>query len=304
MSGRILVVDDDADLTRFLAADLQLEGYAVDVLADAARTVDRAVATRPDLLLLASGPVGMETLLKLRAHPPTSSLPVILLSDDPEGSDRDHGLAAGADDVISKPFDTLDLVARVGGTLRRTADIRALSPLTGLPGNHRIDVEIASRAGAGEDYAVCHVDLDEFKGFNDAYGFGRGDDLLQLLAACLQRAVLRAGEPAAFLGHVGGDDFVLVCTSEQAEPLCLDAAAEFDALSPGHHDTADARRGYLEVVDRRGEARQQALVTVSIGVAYRRAAERDFREVIAAASEMKTVAKGTPGSFVAIDRRR
>ncbi len=304
MSGRILLVDDDAELTRFLAADLQLEGYAVDVLVDTTRTVDRAVATRPDLVLLEAGPTGLETLQRLRAHPPTASLPVILLSDDPRGTDRDHGLAAGADDVISMPFDTLDLVARVGGTLRRTADIRALSPLTGLPGNHRIDMEIAARAGAGEDYAVCHVDLDEFKGFNDAYGFGRGDDLLQVLAACLQRAVLAAGEPAAFCGHIGGDDFVLVCTAAQAEALCADVVAQFDAVSRGHHDAADARRGYLEVVDRRGEPRRQPLVSVSIGVAYRREAERDFREVIAAASEMKTVAKGTPGSFVAIDRRR
>jgi diguanylate cyclase (GGDEF)-like protein len=303
MSGRILVVDDDPVITRFLAADLQLEGYVVDTLADSARTVDRAMATRPDLVMLEVARGGIEVLRRLRAHPPTASLPVILLSDAVDGGDRDHGLSAGADDVISKPFDTLDLVSRVGSTLRRTADVRALSPLTGLPGNHRIDVEIASRAASRESYAICHVDLDEFKGFNDAYGFQRGDELLLLLAACLQRAVQRAVGTTPFLGHVGGDDFVVVCTPEQAEAVARQAADDFDALSPSHHDGVDARRGWLEVVDRRGEARRQPLVTVSIGIAFEREVDRDFRAVIAAASEMKSVAKATPGSFIAVDRR-
>jgi len=303
MSGRILVVDDDPAITRYLAADLQLEGYAVDVLSDDRRTLDRAMATRPDLVLLEVGVTGIEVLRRLRAFPPTASLPVILLSDVPGGGDRDVGLAAGADDVISKPFDSLDLVSRVGGTLRRTADIRALSPLTGLPGNHRIDVEIASRAASGGAYAVCHVDLDEFKGFNDAYGFQRGDELLLLLAASLQRAVQVVGPPAAFLGHVGGDDFVVVCSPQQAEPLARVVVDDFDVLSPTHHDGDDAQRGWLEVVDRRGEQRRQPLVSVSIGIAFHREGDRDFRAVIAAANEMKSVAKASQGSFVAVDRR-
>lgn len=303
MSGRILVVDDDPAITRFLAADLQLEGYAVDTLSDSSRAVDRAMATRPDLVMLEAGSGGIEVLRRLRAHPPTACLPVILLSDVVGGGDRDVGLAAGADDVISKPFDALDLVSRVGGTLRRTADVRALSPLTGLPGNHRINEEIASRAAAEEPYAICHVDLDEFKGFNDAYGFQRGDELLLVLAACLQRAVQRAIGTTPFLGHVGGDDFVVVCTPDQAEELSRTAAEDFDTLAPTHHDSADAVRGWLEVVDRRGEPRRQPLVTVSIGIAFQREFDRDFRAVIAAATEMKSVAKQTLGSFIAVDRR-
>jgi diguanylate cyclase (GGDEF)-like protein len=181
--------------------------------------------------------------------------------------------------------------------------MRALSPLTGLPGNHRIDVEVASRAAAGTPYALCHVDLDEFKSFNDVYGFQRGDDLLLLLASCLQKAVARAGYPVPFLGHVGGDDFVVVCTPDQAEQLCAMAVAEFDELSPYKYDPDDAERGYLEVVDRRGEKRRQNLASVSVGVAADRDGTRDFRAVIQAATEMKKVAKQTTGSFVAVDRR-
>ena len=299
MRGRILVVDDDPAVTRFLAGDLAGEGYVVDVLSDADGAVDRAATVKPDLLLLEASE--LDVLRRLRTHPATSSLPVILLSDSAD--QREPGLAAGADDVIGKPFDALDLAQRVGGTLRRAADMRALSPLTGLPGNHRIDREIASRASSGSGYAVCHVDLDEFKGFNDRYGFQRGDELLLLLSSCLQRAAAGVGSPLPFLGHVGGDDFVVVCTPEQARPLCEAALAEFDETARGHYDAADLGHGWLEVVDRRGVLHRQPLVSVSVGVASDPTGERDLRAVIASATEMKRVAKTRPGSFVAQDRR-
>ena len=299
MSGRILVVDDDPAVTRFLSADLAGEGYVVDVLADRDGAVDRAATVKPDLLLLEAS--ALDVLRRLRTHPATSSLPVILLSDRPD--QREPGLAAGADDVVAKPFDALDVAQRVGGTLRRTADMRALSPLTGLPGNHRIDREIASRAAAGTGYAVCHVDLDEFKGFNDRYGFQRGDELLLLLAACLQRAANRVGTPTPFLGHVGGDDFVVVCTPDQAAPLCEGALAEFDDAARAHYDAEDLANGWLEVVDRRGVTHRQPLVSVSVGVASDPSGERDVRAVIGSATEMKRVAKSERGSFVAQDRR-
>lgn len=302
----MLVVSDDPVVARFLAHDLTNEAYDVDVLEDAACTLERALDTRPDLVLVdlsQPGPDGVDVVRQIRANPPTASLPVILLTDRGAPHDRVLGLTAGADDYVVKPFDTLELIARVQGTLRRTADIRALSPLTGLPGNHRIEVEVASRAAAGRPYALCHVDLDEFKGFNDAYGFQRGDDLLLVLAACLQQAVSRAGYPVPFLGHVGGDDFVVVCTPDQAEPLCRDAIEAFAQRLPLAYDQVDAERGYLEVVDRRGERRRQPLASISVGVAVDRSGDRDFRAVIAAATEMKKVAKGHVGSFVAVDRR-
>ena len=302
-AGRVLVVDPDPVVARFLAADLDGEGYAVDVLGDPAATLARTMTALPDLVLLEAGNGGLDVLRTLRSHPPTASLPVILLTASPDPGERVLGLAAGADDVVGKPFDTLDLVSRVGATLRRTADMRALSPLTGLPGNHRIDSEIAARSAGGEAFAVCHVDLDDFKGFNDAYGFSRGDDLLLLLAASLQRAVLAAGDPPAFVGHIGGDDFVVVAGREQAEPLCREAVQDFDARSPALHDPVDAERGWLEVVDRRGELRRQPLVCVSVGIAFSGAGDQDPRAVLAAANEMKSVAKSASGSLVAVDRR-
>ena len=106
------------------------------------------------------------------------------------------GLTAGADDYLVKPFDTLELVARVRSTLRRNQEFREVSPLTGLPGNSRILREIADRVRAGADFAVCHVDIDRFKAVNDVYGFARGDEFITALARELHRAVVD-GRPAA-----------------------------------------------------------------------------------------------------------
>ena len=303
---RVLVADSDTAMARFVAADLEAEGFAVELLRDGGQVLERAKVSRPDLVLLdVDLPVlgGVEVLRRLRAHPPTSSLPVVLLSNHAQPSARVLGLTAGADDYVVKPFDVLELVARVAGVLRRTADLRGLSPLTGLPGNHRIDEEVASRADSDTSYAVCHVDLDEFKAFNDAYGFQRGDGVLLLLARCLQDAIELAGPPTAFVGHVGGDDFIVVCSPQQAEPLCDEALRCFDQQIGEHYDPDDRVRGWLEVLDRRGKLRRHPIVSVSVGVASQDGARRDHREVVAAAGEMKTVAKGVPGSFVAVDRR-
>ncbi len=304
--SRILVADDDKDIARFVELNLSMEGFDVEVVHDGATALERARAAPPDLVLLdVMMPTmdGVEVLRRLRSHAATSAVPVILLTAKALSADKVVGLTAGADDYIVKPFDTLELVARVRTTLRRTAEARSMSPLTGLPGNHRIDTEIARRASSGASYAVCHVDLDDFKSFNDSYGFLRGDDLLQLLATCLQAAASSAGDPEPFVGHIGGDDFVVVCDPEQAESLCRLAVAEFDAAVLGFYDPTDAGVGWLETTDRRGVLRRHPVVAVSIGVAVQTAGLRDYRAVVSAATEMKAVAKASPGSFVAVDRR-
>jgi diguanylate cyclase (GGDEF)-like protein len=303
VAGRILLVDDDdGDAVRHLGIELSARGHDVEH-ARCAAAIDRAMLSRPDLMLLDAGVHSVDVVRHLRADPMTAWMPVLVVTADPDAVGRAHLLASGADDCVTAPVDLLELTARIEGTLRRSADIRSLSPLTGLPGNHRIDVEVAARSASGLAYAVCHVDLDEFKGFNDAYGFQRGDGLLLLLAACLQRALLRAGEPPPFLGHIGGDDFVVACHPDQAEPLADSALEEFARLSPAHYDACDAERGYLETIDRRGELRRQPLVSVSVGVALHRGGAGDHRRVLAIANEMKGVAKRQSGSFVAVDRR-
>jgi diguanylate cyclase (GGDEF)-like protein len=303
----VLVVDDDVDIARFIETNLRTEGFDVLVAHDGAEALRMVNTSLPDLALvdvLMPKVDGIEVVRQLRSTAATASLPVIMLTATSLPSDRVIGLRAGADDYIVKPFDTLELVARVRSTLRRNADMRAVSPLTGLPGNHRINDEIELRTASGVGFAVCHVDLDNFKAFNDRYGWMRGDDVIELLAATLKLAAAEAGAPPAFVGHVGGDDFVVVCTPDQVESLCLTALERFDAGVLALHEADDVERGFLAVVDRQGHERHYPLTSVSIGVATtERRHYTDHRDVVAVANEMKAVAKARSGSIVAIDRR-
>ena len=205
----VLVVDDDDDVARFIEVNLRLEGFDVVVAHNGEEALKLIDDKLPDLALLdVMMPVvdGVEVCRRVRSNPASASLPIIMLTAKTLSADKVVGLTAGADDYIIKPFDTLELMARVRSTLRRNEDMRAVSPLTGLPGNHRIQQEIAARAAANQEFAVCHADLDNFKAFNDSYGWLRGDDVITLLASVLRSAAGEAGEPSAFIGHVGGDD--------------------------------------------------------------------------------------------------
>lgn len=303
----VLVVDDDVDIARFVEINMRLEGFDVLVAHDGADALDVIGRKVPDLVLLdvmMPNVDGVELCRRLRDDPATANLPVIMLTAKSLSADKVLGLTAGADDYLVKPFDTLELVARVRSTLRRNADMRAVSPLTGLPGNHRIDQEIARRLQTGESFAVGHLDLDNFKAYNDAYGFLRGDEVISLLSTALQTGAASVGRPVPFVGHIGGDDFVLVCDAEQAERACRRTIEAFDSAVPSLYDAEDVQRDFLEVRDRQGVVRRYPLVSVSIGVAISgRRHFQDHRQVVAVAAEMKSVAKAAQGSAIAVDRR-
>ena len=305
--GLVLVVDDDPDIAKFIEINLQLEGFDVRLAHDGQQALDEIAVSMPDLVLLdvmMPRIDGVEVCRRLRADPATAHLPVIMLTAKSLSADKVVGLTAGADDYIIKPFDTLELVARVRSTLRRNAEMRAASPLTNLPGNARIDQEIAARLASGEPFAVCYLDLDNFKAFNDRYGFLRGDDAILALGRALRTAVSEEGPPRPFLGHIGGDDFVIVCLPDHADALCRRSLEIFDAMVPSLHDPEDVQRGTIELTDRKGEQRRFPLLSVSAGIATNERREfGDHRSVVAVATEMKNVAKAATGSAVAIDRR-
>jgi diguanylate cyclase (GGDEF)-like protein len=306
----ILVVDDDHDIASFVEFNLKVHGYDVIRARDGQDALEVMETKRPDLAVIdwmMPRMDGVELTRRLRAEPLTSALPVIMLTAKSMTVDKVVGLTAGVDDYLVKPFDTAELIARVSSTLRRNKEFREVSPLTGLPGNARVRREIADRMKAGGEYSVGYIDIDRFKSVNDVYGFDRGDEFITALARSLHRAVSAVGPPSIFLGHIGGDDFVFICTPDQVLPLTKRAVTDFEQSADQLYDQEDAARGYIEVPDRRGNKNRAALVTLSIGVAQATVEGRRFadpRVVIAVASEMKKVAKSQPGSYVAIDRRR
>jgi diguanylate cyclase (GGDEF)-like protein len=307
-SDLILVVDDDADIARFVQVNLVAEGFSVIVAHDGEEALKVVAEQRPDLAvvdLMMPGVDGLELTRRLRGNPTTSSMPIIMLTAKALTIDKVMGLTVGADDFMVKPFDTMELVARIHSTLRRMKEFRESSPLTGLPGNTRILSEISARAARRADFAVGHVDIDRFKTVNDVYGFGRGDEFIAALAKALEQASTDLpDDPPPFVGHVGGDDFVIVCTPDQIRTVSERAVSAFERAADQLYDPVDAARGYVEKADRRGEMQRASLVTISIGFALStNRAYTSPREIVAAASEMKTVAKSQPGSYVAIDRR-
>lgn len=307
MSERILVVDDDPDILAFVKINLELEGYEVETAEDGREAVDKTIVDPADLILLdimMPKMDGLTALRRIRSHGSTGHTSVILLTARGLPEDRVKGLELGADDYITKPFDITELVARVKAVLRRTQAARDLSPLTGLPGNFRIGQEIEARIEEGGPFALIHCDLDNFKAYNDHYGFMRGDEVIRFCARCMADANEEIGEPDAFIGHIGGDDFVALVSADGAEEYCKRVIERFDDGILDYYDTADALRGYIEVIDRRGERYAFPMVSISLGVASNvlRPIASQW-EASAIAVEMKEFAKKRNGSSFEIDRR-
>jgi diguanylate cyclase (GGDEF)-like protein len=303
----LLVVDDDPFIARLLEIELRAAGYDVRVAADGALALAAAQERCPDLVLadvMMPNMDGFELTRRLRQDARTATVSVIMLTARGLSADKLEGFAIGADDYIVKPFDTPELLARIRGVLRRSRDTRTQSPLTGLPGNVRIEEEIEARISRAEPFAILYADIDRFKAYNDHYGFMRGDELIQAVSQLIGEAAREASDDVAFVGHVGGDDFVVVVAPEFSAPVADAIVAGFDAAVPAFYDDADRERGYIEVTDRRGELQRFGMLTLSIGIAS--TAKRTFQhyaEAVAVATEMKQYTKGSETSSWVVDRR-
>ena len=179
-----------------------------------------------------------------------------------------------------------------------------MSPLTGLPGNARIQQELQRRIDAGEAFALLYADLDNFKAYNDHYGFLRGDEALRSVGRIVQDVAVEIGGTSVFVGHLGGDDFVLVSPIELAEALCTRIIASLDSEIPLLYDEGDRGRGHIEVQNRQGRIEQFPPLSISIGVAT--SDRRRFShpgEAVTVATELKEYVKRAPGSGFAFDRR-
>ncbi len=308
ITGRILIVEDDAALARLLQVELGASGFEVALAGDGEAALAAAVAEPPDLILadvMMPRMDGFELIRRLRGDPRTEDVSIIMLTARGLKSDKLEGLTAGADDYLTKPFDNEELVTRVRGVLRRARYLRSQSPLTGLPGNLRIEDEIDARIASGEPFALLYLDLDNFKVFSDRYGFVRGDDALRATGLLIRDAARRVAGTTAFVGHIGGDDFVVMVSPQDVEAVAEEVFARFAELSPTLYDAEDATRGFIDAEDRQGRPQRFPLLTISIGAAS--SAVREFRhraEVVAIATEMKAVAKGTSGPRLEVDRRR
>ncbi|MBW3658315.1 MAG: response regulator [Actinobacteria bacterium] len=305
----ILIVDDDEDIRAYLEVTLTLSGYQVIQATDGEEGVRRAAEDQPDLILMdvmMPNLDGFDALRRIRADGRTRHLPVIVLTAKAQADDKVMGFTEGADDYVTKPFDPDELIARVEASLRRAREMRSVSPLTGLPANNRIERELARRIEERGPFALLYADLNQFKAYNDHYGFMRGDLVLQATARLVVSVAGTSGDPDVFVGHVGGDDFVVITTPDEAERIASEICARFDAAAPAFYDPEDLASGHIEVADRRGNVTRFGLLSISIGIAVdREAAFTHPTEAVGVATEMKSFAKRstTGSSNCAIDRR-
>jgi diguanylate cyclase (GGDEF)-like protein len=265
---RILIIDDDPDIRDVLDLSLS-EHYAIFEAANGKEGLEMVKAKNPDLIITDYNmPVmnGPEFCRQLRHDILLRHLPVIMLTGKGETKDMVTGIESGADDYLVKPFEPETLLARIRMILKRTTRSLDANPLTHLPGNASIMEEFQNYIDADKPFAVGYADLDKFKIYNDKYGFEHGDEIIRSLARVLIDATQQFCGTEAFVGHVGGDDFVFISPDDKADQISQNAIDAFDRLSPGFYNDEDRKAGYITGVDRQGNAIKTGLVSVSIGI--------------------------------------
>ncbi len=181
----------------------------------------------------------------------------------------------------------------------------ATNPLTMLPGGLAIDDTIDTRLEAGRSTAVCVIDIDNFKGFNDRYGYAKGNEVIQATAAIITSAVKENGAADDFIGHVGGDDFIVVTEPERYEEICKTVVKRFDEQIPLLYDSEDRQRGSIVGKNRQGTEVVYPLMTISIAVVTDRAGSIKKPHILSRrAAELKEYAKSLSGSVYVVDKRQ
>ncbi|MEK7743156.1 MAG: GGDEF domain-containing protein, partial [Elusimicrobiota bacterium] len=197
-----------------------------------------------------------------------------------------------------------ELLARIRTILRRARRDLDANPLTHLPGNASIQSRIEDALAAGSALAVLYVDINQFKAYNDAYGYDAGDRVIRATAGLLLRLAGRGEEARDFVGHIGGDDFILLTDPRRMEVLARSIAKEFDRVAFGFHNENDRRRGKMVSTDRQGRVQEFPLLSVSIGICHNRDRRLlSYAHVAQVGAELKKHAKARPGSAYVIDRR-
>lgn len=308
MGIRILVVDDDPDIRDILKISLSEENYEVLEAADGEEALKIIGSKALDLVLLDYNipkADGRKVCQRVKQDLLLRHLPVIMVTGKGDINDKVGGLDAGADDYIVKPFEPKELLARIRMVLRRSEIDLEANPLTRLPGNVSILNELDRRLKQNTPFAVCYADLDKFKSYNDKFGFEHGDEVIKETARILIRAAHEKGDPGDFIGHIGGDDFVIVTALKNADKVCEKIIADFEKSVPAFYSEADRKKGHILAHDRAGKTQKIPLLSISIGVVT-----NEFRKITHMAqigeigAELKELAKQNQRSNYVKDKRK
>lgn len=272
----ILVVEGEGSISRLLNDELTSEEYRTVGVLNGDDAVQFALREVPLLIIfnLALSTIdAYEAICRLRSHPKSMHIPIIVLSPSSSVALKVRALEAGVDNYIFNPVSVGcvppevadELLACVRSQLRR-AQLCSLSPLTLLPGGLQLERAIDYKLNSTEPWSILYLDLDNFKAFNDVYGFLAGNNMILLVGHICQSVVYDDGNVDDFIGHVGGDDFVIVTTPDRSHTLCRNILARYKQESTLLYRSDDLERGSISGVDRKGRPYQFPLVSLSIGV--------------------------------------
>jgi len=302
--AKILVVDDSRLHRVMITAVLRAGGYETVEAEDGREALAKVALENPDLIVLdwlIPGMDGAEICQRLKAGIFLQHIPVLMLTVLDSRLDKVKALQIGADGYLAKPFHPEELIAQVEALLRRSFN---RSPLTKLPAAPLIQKRIEEHIRAKDKIAVCYADMDDFKAYNDKYGYPKGDEVLLFLAQVIREVTEeRGGE--LFVGHIGGDDFIVVTAAPQeVDAFCRSVIERFDAGIADYYPAEDRERGYIEAKDRQGLMQHWPVMTLSVAVATNEKREfPNYAQVGEVLADLKAYAKSQPGSTYVRDRR-
>ena len=289
-TARLLVVEDDGDIANMLKIYFTGLQYDVDVANRGRDALEKTRQVLPHLIVLdimLPDIDGYEVCRTLRTNTRTSHIPVIFLTQKDERSDKLQGLELGADDYITKPFDIEELKLRVQGAIRRAERESLTDPRSGLPAGRLIEEQLR-RIIREKSWALLDLRINNFEGFKDVYGFVAGDDVLRFSAMLIGEVVDEVGTPNDFIGHAGGDNFVIITTVEAAPAIRQRIKDRFAEEVQSHYNFIDRQQGFIQAPKAEGGFDKVGFMTFAAGmVSPDMHSFADIREITELAAEAR-----------------
>ena len=266
--SRLLVVEDDVDIGNMLKIYFSGMDFDVDVAVRGSDALEKTKQVLPHLIVLdimLPDIDGYEVCRSLRTNMRTSHIPVIFLTQKDERSDKLQGLELGADDYITKPFDIEELKLRVQGAIKRAERESLTDPRSGLPAGRLIEEQLR-RIIREKDWALIDARVNHFETFKDVYGFVAGDDVLRFTAMMIGEVVDELGTTSDFIGHAGGDNFIIITTLEKSSAIRDRIRERFNEEVLTHYNFMDRQQGFVQAPASDGTTTKVSFMTMSLGV--------------------------------------
>ena len=302
----IYIIDDDESSVQIFKELFKAE-KEFKFIGVKTEQIDVALKNIPFLIIINEDAIEVDVIevcRKIRNDEDNRITPIIVVSSNIDRTHRINVLKESVEYYIKKPVDTAYLYYTLKNLNRLLTMNRRISPLTGLPGNVQIHAELKKRLSNKEEFTVLYLDLDNFKAYNDVYGFLKGDKIIQFTARTILQCVHKYFTENAFIGHIGGDDFVAIIPTTEVNNICQEIIATFDKEVSQFFTPEDLEKGYIEVANRKGVMEQFTLTSISIGaVIVEKDRFENILEIGEVGAQVKHVAKSIVGSSYAIDRR-